>query len=190
MDPFIFISVNFIMICIKSGYFEHMRKYPKSLIVKFYGFYSIRLFGTKLYFVIMKNIFSPTNKPHEAYDIKGSWINRHTKYLIEQGKLMKDEDFRKTIFLPKDISKQTWEQMSHDTRFLCTMNIMDYSLLLGIYYIGVKSDQIKRKQLHHNKPKNNNIYSPPILSQKLKESIRKPSVTMHQDDLELQKYVQ
>ena len=116
---------------ISPGYFEHMRKFPNSFITKFYGLYGIKLYGTRLYFTIMKNIFVADLEPHEKYDIKGSWINRHTKHHIELGKLMKDEDLKKNILLPFNESKKTWEQMSHDTRFLNTLNIMDYSLLLG-----------------------------------------------------------
>ena len=42
---------------ILPGYFEHVRKYPGTLITKFCGFYSIKLYGTRLWFIIMKNVF-------------------------------------------------------------------------------------------------------------------------------------
>jgi len=125
---------------ILPGYFEHMRKFPNSFITKFYGLYGIKLYGTRLYFTIMKNIFVPDLEPHEKYDIKGSWISRNTKHHIETGKLMKDEDLKKSVLLPPKIGRTAWEQMSHDTRFLNTLNIMDYSLLLGIYYVGISSE--------------------------------------------------
>jgi len=88
----------------------------------------------------MKNIFVTDLEPHEKYDVKGSWIGRRTKHHIELGKLMKDEDLKKNIMITPAKSKQAWEQMSHDTRFLNTLNIMDYSLLLGIYYIGISTE--------------------------------------------------
>eukprot|EP01083_Nonionella_stella_P306004 1069897_1 len=130
-------AVTFLRIL--PGYFEHMRKFQHSLLTQFYGLYGIKLYGTRLYFTIMKNIFVSDLEPHEKYDIKGSWINRHTKHHIELGKLMKDEDLKKSILLPHEQSKRIWEQMSHDTRLLDTLNIMDYSLLLGIYYIATRN---------------------------------------------------
>ena len=53
------------------GYFEHVRKYPNSFINRYYGAYSIKIYGTKIYFTVMRNIFTPGLEPHEKYDIKG-----------------------------------------------------------------------------------------------------------------------
>ena len=55
---------------------------------------------------------------------------------------MKDEDLHKNILLSHEQSKRSWDQLNADTRFLTNLGIMDYSLLLGIYYIGVSSDDV------------------------------------------------
>ena len=164
-------AVTFLKIL--PGYFEHMRKFPNSFITQFYGLYGIKLYGTRLFFTIMKNIFVPDLEPHEKYDIKGSWINRHTKHHIELGKLMKDEDFKKNVLIPIKESKKAWEQMSHDTRFLNTLNIMDYSLLLGIYYIGIKTENADLSSSNWSYASNitkKGSYIPPPQNKKYKDS--------------------
>ena len=72
----------------------------------------------------MKNIFTPHMAPHEKYDIKGSWRNRHTNHHIEEGRLMKDEDLHKNILLTHRESQRAWEQLNADTRFLTNLGIM------------------------------------------------------------------
>ena len=128
---------------ILPGYFEHMRKYPESFITQFYGLHCIKIYGTTIYFTVMKNIFVSGLDPHEKYDIKGSWVSRHTNHHIESGKLMKDEDLHKRIIFTKETAHAKYMQMKHDTRFLKSVNIMDYSLLLGIYYVGIDSEYMK-----------------------------------------------
>eukprot|EP00483_Globobulimina_turgida_P007869 UN07884 len=65
-----------------------------------------------------------------------------TNYHIEEGRLMKDEDLHKNILLSHQQSKQVWDQLNIDTRFLTNLQVMDYSLLLCIYYIGVAADDV------------------------------------------------
>ena len=41
-----------------------------------------------------------------------------------------------------------WQQLAADTRFLTNLGIMDYSLLIGLYYVGVGN----KEALHHRPP--------------------------------------
>ena len=81
------------------GYFEHIRKYGRSLLVRFLGAYSVSMYGATVHFVAMKNIFTPQLAPHEKYDVKGSWRNRRTDHHLEEGRLMKDEDLHKKVLM-------------------------------------------------------------------------------------------
>ncbi|ETO09000.1 hypothetical protein RFI_28388, partial [Reticulomyxa filosa] len=45
----------------------------------------IHIHGTKLYFVVMNNIFVPGYTPHERYDLKGSFVRRVTRHHTELG---------------------------------------------------------------------------------------------------------
>lgn len=50
-----------------------------TLIMRIAGCYSIHLYGVTKYFFVMGNLFDPavSKKPHEVYDLKGSWVDRH-----------------------------------------------------------------------------------------------------------------
>ncbi|ETO24338.1 G-protein-coupled receptor family protein [Reticulomyxa filosa] len=55
---------------------------------------------------------------------------------------MKDRDFHKNVLLPEDISIKVWKQLKADTKFLERSQVMDYSLMLGIYNVGLDSSHI------------------------------------------------
>ena len=50
---------------------------------------------------------------------------------------MKDLDLKKYVILSKQSKDRLLDQMEKDTRFLAHLNIMDYSLLLGVYYMKI-----------------------------------------------------
>ncbi|ETO06744.1 phosphatidylinositol-4-phosphate 5-kinase [Reticulomyxa filosa] len=66
-------------------------------------------------------------------------FSRHIKL---KGKLMKDEDLKKALLLDPQESSDMYRRLRNDTRFLMKQNVMDYSLLLGIYYVGVYPAEI------------------------------------------------
>ncbi|ETO08999.1 G-protein-coupled receptor family protein [Reticulomyxa filosa] len=55
---------------------------------------------------------------------------------------MKDRDFHKNVLLPEDVSIRVWNQLKADTKFLEQSQVMDYSLMLGIYNVGLDSSHI------------------------------------------------
>ena len=57
---------------------SHLPGTSSSLIVRLFGCYSIRMYGTVQYFTVMSNALytSYHTKIHERYDLKGSWIGR------------------------------------------------------------------------------------------------------------------
>jgi len=69
-------------------YCEHIRQYPDSLLTRFYGCHSLRMYGRVMFFVVMGNVFITHGKSiHERFDLKGSWVNRH-RQPVEKGKQM------------------------------------------------------------------------------------------------------
>jgi 1-phosphatidylinositol-4-phosphate 5-kinase len=52
------------------GYTEYMARHPDSLICKFVGFHSIKLYNLTLYFVVMLSVFLTPLAIHEKYDLK------------------------------------------------------------------------------------------------------------------------
>jgi len=137
-------------------YYEHIVRYPNTLMVRFLGLHclSVRkarkgLTGlcskvpvtlSKLYFVVMANMFNAPYEIHRRYDLKGSWVGRLTpadKY--DQTVALKDVDFKKAnegVRVGEEMKAKLVEQIERDSEFLASQNIIDYSLLLGIHDIG------------------------------------------------------
>ncbi|ORY97082.1 hypothetical protein BCR41DRAFT_314706 [Lobosporangium transversale] len=127
---------------ILKDYFNHVKQNPHTLLCRFFGLHRVKLpHGRKIHFVVMGNVFPPNRDIHETYDLKGStlgraisdeelnnnpratqkdlnWVNRNRK--LELG------PEKRHLFV---------EQMKRDVELLARLNIMDYSLLIGIHDI-------------------------------------------------------
>lgn len=122
-------------------YYSHIQKYPDSVIVKFYGLHKVRLARLQKYItvVVMDNLFynKENLKMHERYDLKGSTIGRKVLKGSQKksaGKCLKDLDLTTTMSIGSEAKEHLLEQLQEDVNFLSSLNIMDYSLLLGIHY--------------------------------------------------------
>ncbi|CAO3569510.1 unnamed protein product [Mortierella alpina] len=127
---------------ILKDYFNHVKQNPHTLLCRFFGLHRVKLpHGRKIHFVVMGNVFPPNRDIHETYDLKGStlgraisdeelngnpratqkdlnWVNRNKK--LELGPV------KRHLFV---------EQTKRDVQLLARLNIMDYSLLIGIHDI-------------------------------------------------------
>jgi 1-phosphatidylinositol-4-phosphate 5-kinase len=123
-------------------------KNPNTLITRFYGLYSIKPLDSNeknVRFVIMNNVFDTELEIHEKYDLKGSTVGRSSqKDVVEidlkkkKNIILKDLDItenKKKIKIEKKLKEQLLTQLKSDCEWLQTMNIMDYSLLLGILFV-------------------------------------------------------
>jgi len=124
-------------------YWQHMRRNPDSLLPRFYGIYSFKHEGPGgvTRFVIMNNIFSTPYEPVEKYDLKGSSVGR-TVSKKKEGAILKDKDITRKLYLPVECHQTFISQLEKDSQFLATHRVMDYSLLLGVYY---PTEQNKKK---------------------------------------------
>lgn len=72
------------------------------------------------------------------YDLKGSLVNRYTNVPPSQEKrtTLKDRNFLESenvfIKLNRSQREDLFNQLKLDTDFLCGLNIMDYSFLVGV----------------------------------------------------------
>jgi 1-phosphatidylinositol-4-phosphate 5-kinase len=124
----------------------------KSKIAKIFGLFRMR---TKVYapldFIIMENVTQMIDQENfkVAFDLKGSTYGRATESFrphllskkLHHGSILKDIDFIKT---KKELGSkrllnltynEVWELsylIEEDTKFLASLNLMDYSLLLVI----------------------------------------------------------
>jgi 1-phosphatidylinositol-4-phosphate 5-kinase len=132
-------------------YVEYMSKNRNSLVSRFCGFHSLRLYNLTIHFMVMQSVFQTTRKIHERYDLKGSFVDRHAD--TKSGKkaahnqnanglraggfknvVYKDNDLNRTVRLSEKDRLLFLHQIRKDAYFLRDCNIMDYSLLLGVHH--------------------------------------------------------
>ena len=151
-------------------YFRHLKANPLSLLPKFLGCYVLtRKFKkkrTKIYFIVMLNVFATSKHIHIRYDLKGSKIGRRVltgkrdQEIMAKGDLsLKDLDLekRKEKVYVGEKSEILLNQIKQDADFLCKIGVNDYSLLLGIHYInrekktnGQLGDDIQKEKTGDN----------------------------------------
>lgn len=134
---------------ILRDYYRHIQDNPNTLISQFYGLHRVKTpFGRKIHFVVMNNLFPPHRDIHQTFDLKGSTVGRDYKEdkLAENPRAtLKDLNWiRRDMHLNfGPYKKQLFiEQMERDVQLLQRLEIMDYSLLLGIHDLtrGNKDD--------------------------------------------------
>lgn len=133
---------------ILKQYHSHVKSNPNTLVSQIYGLHRVKMPLTngvkrKVHFIVMNNLFPPHRDIHIKYDLKGSTWGRYTKQDgSETSKPLKDlnwlENYESIKFGP---TKQATflKQLQKDVAFLKSVNVMDYSLLLGIHNTKQKS---------------------------------------------------
>ncbi|KAL1919558.1 uncharacterized protein VTP21DRAFT_2251 [Calcarisporiella thermophila] len=145
---------------ILKNYYEHVKKNPNTLLCRYYGLHRIKLpHGRKIHFVVMGNVF-PSNKDiHEIYDLKGSTYGR--EYPESEARqnpraVMKDLNWLnrgKVLQLGPEKRQIFLAQLQRDVKLLQTLNIMDYSLLIGIHNLRRgNSENLRANTLYIFKP--------------------------------------
>ncbi|KAI8993293.1 hypothetical protein BDB01DRAFT_715713 [Pilobolus umbonatus] len=125
---------------ILKDYYEHVKSNPNTLLCRFYGLHRIKLpRGKKIHFVVMGNVL-PSNKDiHKTFDLKGSMFGRWTsdeEAAKNPHAVLKDQNWVKNneVILLGEAKRMLFlKQLERDTMMLVRLNIMDYSLLIGIH---------------------------------------------------------
>ncbi|CAK9682206.1 unnamed protein product [Candida parapsilosis] len=123
-------------------------------IAKIFGFYQVEIknHGTgkvvsKMDFLIMENLFY-NHKTTRIFDLKGSMRNRHVQQTGKENEVLLDENmieyiYESPVFVKEQSKKLLRGCLFNDTSFLSAMDVMDYSLVIGIddeskkLYIGI-----------------------------------------------------
>jgi 1-phosphatidylinositol-4-phosphate 5-kinase len=123
-----------------KDYYQHIRNNPHTLLSRFYGLHRVKLpHGRKIHFVIMNNLFPPHRDIHETYDLKGSTVGRELpeeKAAANPRAVLKDLNwikYNKQLELGPEKRALLTEQLRRDAELLRSINVMDYSLLVGIH---------------------------------------------------------
>lgn len=129
-----------------SSYFEYMSQalfhdLPTAL-AKILGFYQIQIRNAatgksfKMDVIIMENLFYE-KKTSRIFDLKGSMRNRHVEQTGKENEVLLDENmveyiYESPIFVREYDKKLLRASLWNDTLFLAKMNVMDYSLVVGV----------------------------------------------------------
>ena len=110
--------------------------------------------GRKIHFVIMNNLFPPHKDIHETYDLKGSTVGREypeDKARENPRAVLKDLNWihrEKTLELGPEKRALLTEQLRRDSELLRHLDVMDYSLLVGIHnMVRGNRDNVRRNTL-------------------------------------------
>lgn len=128
-------------------YYNHMKSNPYSFLTQFYGMYRVNIpdLGKSIHFVIMKSVFNTEKEIHKIWDLKGSTLGRRS----ERGDgVHKDLDFvdeGRKLRVGPEIKSSIMNQLTRDAEFLAKMQIMDYSMLLGVHLCNSAESGINQK---------------------------------------------
>ncbi|RNF03373.1 putative phosphatidylinositol-4-phosphate 5-kinase [Trypanosoma rangeli] len=120
------------------AYVDHLDRHAHTLLPRYAGLYALWRGGEKTIVVISENVFAFAQLPvAEVYDLKGSTMHRTTAAEDRRhGAAGKDNDFladKKQLHLSAEAQRALLAQLEADTELLNKANILDYSLLVGIY---------------------------------------------------------
>lgn len=123
-------------------------------IAKIFGFYQVEIKNQtngkvlfKMDFLIMENLFY-NHKTTRIFDLKGLMRNRHVQQTGKENEVLLDENmieyiYESPVFVKEQLKKLLRGCLFNDTSFLSAMDVMDYSLVIGIddelkkLYIGI-----------------------------------------------------
>ncbi|KAJ2624138.1 Phosphatidylinositol-4-phosphate 5-kinase [Coemansia sp. RSA 1358] len=120
-------------------YYEFVRDHPNTLLSRIYGLHRIKLpQGRKVHFIVMSNILPPNKDIHAQFDLKGSLLGRELspELASKPRACMKDKNWIKMhqrLHLGPSKRHEFVKQLIKDVALLIRLNIMDYSLLIGIH---------------------------------------------------------
>ncbi|XP_059350816.1 phosphatidylinositol 4-phosphate 5-kinase type-1 alpha-like isoform X2 [Daphnia carinata] len=137
------------------GYNMNLNQNPRTLLPKFFGFYSYICNSRTMRMVVMNNLLPSSIKLHEKYDLKGSTYKRKASDVerSKQAPTFKDLDFMELhpdgILLEPETYAALIKTIQRDCRVLESFKIMDYSLLVAIHNLDLAAkEEIERD--HNN----------------------------------------
>uniref|UniRef100_T1JNX9 1-phosphatidylinositol-5-phosphate 4-kinase n=1 Tax=Strigamia maritima TaxID=126957 RepID=T1JNX9_STRMM len=115
-----------------------VERHGKTLLPQYLGMYRLTVEGTETYVVVSRHVFSNHLTIHRKYDLKGSTVDREASDKEKEKELpmLKDNDFVREgvrIHIGDNAREKLLQNLNADVEFLSKLNMMDYSLLLGIH---------------------------------------------------------
>lgn len=124
---------------IMPSYYQYVvESHSDTLLPQYLGMYRTTIESKEYYYMVIRSIFSDKKRIHKKYDLKGSRIDREVKGSEKEKDFptFKDNDFTKDnakLYIGDDKKTCLLEKLKKDVNFLSSLNMMDYSLLIGIH---------------------------------------------------------
>ncbi|KAK7378063.1 hypothetical protein VNO80_03499 [Phaseolus coccineus] len=135
-----------VLLRLLPAYYNHFRDHKNTLLTKYYGLHCVKLNGPiqkKVRFIIMGNLFCSEFITHRRYDLKGSSLGRTSdkpETEISETTILKDLDLNFLFQLEKSQFEDFCRQVDMDCEILEQEGIMDYSLLVGIFFKDISPE--------------------------------------------------
>jgi 1-phosphatidylinositol-4-phosphate 5-kinase len=133
---------------ILRDYYSHVQENPNTLLSQFYGLHRVKMpYGKKIHFVVMNNLFPPHRDIHTTFDLKGSTHGRDYKEEDLESNpraTLKDLNWlrrKRQLELGMEKKRLFLEQLQRDVVLLKRLQIMDYSLLIGVHDLSRGNDE-------------------------------------------------
>lgn len=176
---------------ILPDYYNHLRNNPHSFLTHFYGMYRVKIpdLGKSVHFVIMKSVFNTELEIHKIWDLKGSTLGRRAKRGDSVHKDLDILDEGRKIVVGPNTKKEIMKILTKDAEFLAKMNIMDYSLLLGVHlstssHHTSKEDERRSMLARTNTPMRRKNFSERIGDESVMEHFMNGATSMFHDTTE------
>lgn len=124
---------------ILQPYHEHLVTSDNmTLLPQYLGCYRLTVNNAESYWMIMRSVFSSSVSMHQKFDLKGSTVDRQAsdKERAKSNPTLKDLDFTESgekISIGAEEKDRVMKTLERDVQLLQKLNLMDYSLLVGIH---------------------------------------------------------
>jgi len=126
-------------------YYTYMKDNPNSLLSRMYGLYKLE----DSPFIVMENVFKTRNSIDICFDLKGS---THGRKSSPDSSLQKDLNWMEAgrrLHFGSSMATPFLTQLKKDVEFLRSLDIIDYSLIVGIS---------EKAPTHYSTPKERSIF--------------------------------
>ena len=125
-------------------YVKHLHSNKDSFMCRFLGMHRVKMnfLKEKIHFIIMLSVFDMQSHLSTIYDLKGSTRGRITpEKECREGAVQKDMNLvnsHRRFKFGNEGSALFKRVITEDVRFLQRLNVMDYSLLVGVHEAGLE----------------------------------------------------
>ncbi|KAG4306192.1 hypothetical protein PORY_000180 [Pneumocystis oryctolagi] len=158
-----------------------------TVMAKIIGFYQIGSRNhhtgkvTKMDILVTENLFYG-RKTSRIFDLKGSMRNRHVQSTGRENEVLLDENlvefiYDSPLFIREHFKKILRASLWNDTLFLARMNVMDYSMVVGIddekqeLIVGIIESWVKEKGLVGGGGKEPTVVTPRQYKNRFREAM-------------------